>query len=248
MNYFHLIYTPKGLAELDEQGLQGYDKYVCCSEVGGGGLHFHTYIETPFTRQTVSDTLKKYQNIAKVGAGKSSIHYSNRNVAEHPKDYPDQDLRKFTLGYVQKQGKQLYVKGYTPEELKEALDYYNKLSPHSPLAPYAVFASEASAGIPLDANNKIESIQDRWLAFSVAMMKGIPLVISLDEGSPLVINPNLKIEYFKGKAWNYWKKRANGLFPPQAEQKRFLQSIWALYLDEAHREIDLEELKENLNY
>jgi len=248
MNHFHLVYTPKGLAELDEKGLYGYERYLSCSEVGKGGVHFHTYIETDMTRQTVSDTLKKYQKIEKVGAGKSSIHYSNRNVAEHPKDYPTQDLRKFTLGYVQKQGKQLYVKGYTPEELKEALDYYNSISPHSPLAPAKFSGSPLDIIEKIESSTKIESIQDRWLSFSVAMMKGAPLVVGLDEGSPLVINPNLTLDYFKQKAWHYWKKRANGLFPPQAEQKRFLQSIWALYLDEAHREIDLVQLKENLNY
>ena len=119
--HYHLIYTPKGLADLLEKSLP-YDRYVSYAELGAGGLHFHTYIETSYEESTIRDNIRDTQQIPPVGRGKKSLHYSLRQVAEHPLDFPDQDLRKFTLGYVQKLGNRKYVKGYTEEQLTEAIE------------------------------------------------------------------------------------------------------------------------------
>lgn len=254
MNHFHLIYTPKGLAELDPNGLAQYSRYLVHQEMGQGGLHYHMYIETEYTQQTVSDKLKDSQNIPKSTAGKRSLHFSNRAVAAHPDKFPDQDLRRFTLGYIQKQGNCLYNKGFDKIELDNALEYY-KENKHPGYKDHVLafkgppLIATESQGPPLEETKKSESIQDRWIDFSIAMMKTVPYVLSREcEGGTLDKNPNLTYHHFRAQAWNYWKKRNSGLFPPQAEQKRFLQSIWALYLTESNRQIDLDQTKEYLNY
>ena len=242
-NHFHLIYTPKGLEEMLEASLLAHDKYVCCAEIGKGGLHFHAYIITDVTRDTVSDKLKATQKIPSSGVGKRSLHYSNRAVAEHPAAYPEQDLRKFTLGYVQKQESRKFMKGFTEEELDEALAYYRGQTEDNADIRRAQIAPGMSPAEGIEPRREVGSpeknaIQDEWLEFSIEMMKG--LVNPFTNKCEMV-----GINYFHKKAWNYWKKRNHGLFPVSATQKRFKQSIWALYLDKCGQEVDVEDLKLN---
>lgn len=242
-NHFHLIYTPKGLEEMQEEALLAHDKYVCCAEIGQGGLHFHAYIVTDVHRDTVSDKLKAVQKIPSSGVGKRSLHYSNRAVAPHPDKYPEQDLRKFTLGYVQKQESRKFMKGFTEEELAEALEYYREQTGQNEgirrdqIAP-GMFPAEGIEPCREVGSVEKNAVKDEWLEFSVEMMKGL-------------INPftnqceRVGMNYFHKRAWNYWKKRNHGLFPVSATQKRFKQSIWALYLDKSGQEVDVEDLKLN---
>jgi len=237
-NHFHLIYTPKGLGEMSEDTLLAHDQYICCAEIGQGGLHFHTYIVTDLHRDTVSDKLKSVQKIPSSGVGKRSLHYSNRFVAPHPDKYPEQDLRKFTLGYVQKQENRKFMKGFTEDELAEALAYYREQTEENANIRRAQVAPGMSPAEGIEPRREVGSpeknaIQEEWLEYSIEMMKGITELTQLD------------MNYFHKKSWNYWKKRNNGLFPVSATQKRFKQSIWALYLDKVRREVDVEDLKLN---
>lgn len=233
-NHFHLIYTPKGLAEISRDVFTSYEQYICCAEIGQNGLHFHMYIVTNLTQDAVSDKLKYVQKIPPGGKGKKSLHYSNRAIALHPKEYPDQDLRKFTLGYILKQENRKYMKGFTEEELAEALAYYNGQKEENANIKRAQIAPGMFPAVGLEQREvkQKDSVQDEWLEYSIAMMKGITELTHVDIG------------YFHKKSWNYWKKRNNGLFPVMATQKRFKQSLWALYLDKVGREVDVEDLKE----
>lgn len=237
-NHFHLIYTPKGLGEMSEDALLAHDKYICCAEIGQGGLHFHSYIVTDVTRDTISDKLKAVQKIPSSGVGKRSLHYSNRAVAQHPDKYPEQDLRKMTLGYVQKQGSRKFMKGFTEEELDIALAYYRDQTEKNANKRRAQIAPGMSPAEGIEPRREEGSpeknaIQDEWLEYSIEMMKGITELT------------HVTMDYFHKRSWNYWKKRNNGLFPVSATQKRFKQSIWALYLDKVRRDVDVEDLKLN---
>jgi len=242
MNYFHLIYTPKGLDELKEESLSIHERYVSYAELGAGGLHFHTYIETTYSKDTTSDKLKAIQRVPPGNRGKKSLHYSNREVARVPPGHPDQDLRKFTLGYVQKHGTQKYCKGFEEIELKEALEYYNTNKARVPPVVTARVPPVAAEGGPVATK---DTVQEKWLEFQIAMLKGV----QKPTGDVTISHIDLvDIKYFKRKAWGYWKKRCNGLFPPAAERSRFLISIWAAYLDIIQQDVNLDEVKDNLNY
>lgn len=246
MEHFHLIYTPKGLSELSEDALRMHNKYCVNAEIGAGGLHFHCYIETEYSKDTVSDTLKKVQRVPPAGRGKRALHYSNRVVARAPPGHPDQDLRKFTLGYVQKMGNQIYVKGYTEIELKEAADYYQSQrappgrSPESPGAPLGNAGEAGAVRFPKETEPK-DTLQDVYDTFEIEMFKGIQRTVD----NKLI--PGQDLKRFKRKAWNYWANTGK-LFPVQATQKRFLQTLWAAYLKRSGQEVDIDEVKENLNY
>lgn len=244
-NHFHLIYTPKGLDSILEAAFSKYDRYLCHREIGAEGVHFHSYIETDLDQKTVSDHLKEVQKIPNGQKGKKALHYSNRFVKEHPDNFPAQDLRKFTLGYVQKQEARVFMKGYTEEELKEALDYYNAINAENTatkrgkIAP-GMFPAEGleprREGSSIESNAAKSTVMDEWLEYQIEMMKGLVNPFT-NEVKPVTI------DYFHKKSWNYWKKKSNGLFPVSATQKRFKQSIWAHYLDKRGQEVDVEELK-----
>ena len=215
MNHYHLIYIPKGLADMDVRSLP-FDRFVCTTELGQGGVHYHCYIETTETVVTVSNRLKSVQNIPAGSKGKKSLHYSNRPVLEHPPTHPEQDLRKFTLGYVQKNENRTFMKGYTEEELKEALDYYNGIIEENKArsAP----RSMGPAPVLHEEKPKTDTQVDIWLEYQIELMK---------PGRPL------GIDTFKARAWQFWRKRNHGLFPPRARQQMFLQSIMAHWLHES---------------
>lgn len=254
MNHFHLIYTPKGLAELQEESLSLHERYVSYAELGAGGLHFHTYIETTYSKDTTSDKLKAVQRVPPGNRGKKSLHYSNREVARVPPGHPDQDLRKFTLGYIQKHGTQKYCKGFKEIELREALEYYNSNKARVPPGQMRATheesgqcAAEGGAGRSAEQTDRIvkDTVQEKWLEFQIAMLKGVQKPTGEITTSHIDL---VDIKFFKKKAWGYWKKRCNGLFPPAAERSRFLISVWAAYLDIIQQDVNLDEVKENLGY
>lgn len=232
MNHHHLIYTPKGLKELSEGALSYASKYAVFAELGAGGLHFHCYIVTDYHDDKVTTELKKVQEIPTGMRGKKSIHFSHRYVAPTHKDFPNTDFQKFTLGYCACEEQLKFIKGFTSEEIKESVEYYFSLKPKKLETP--VCAQKPAEDSP--ATND-DSIQGKWLDYSVELMKGIT---PLTEG--------LSYDYFRKKSWNYWKKKNNGLFPQMSTQKRFLQSIWAQYLDLNKLPLDLELTKEFLSY
>jgi len=245
-NHFHLVYTPKGLGNIDEEVFSKYDRYVCHREIGQQGLHFHSYIETDLNQKTVSDHLKEVQKIPNGQQGKKSLHYSNRLVKEHPDGFPEQDLQKYTLGYVQKQEARVFMKGYTEQELKEALDYYlgeqaKQTAKLRAKIAAGMFPAEGleprREGDSTKTNAPKSTVMDEWLEYQIEMMKGLVNPFN-NEVKPVTM------DYFHKKSWNYWKKQNNGLFPQASTQKRFKQSIWAHYLDKRGQEVDVEYLKE----
>lgn len=237
MNHYHLIYTPKGLADLNEDSMIYATSYAASQEMGQGGVHWHVYLQTDYGFDKISDTLKDVQKIPSGSRGKKSLHYSNRHVDAIHKDFPETDFQKFTLGYTLKNqtinpSSLTYVKGYTPEFLQEAYDYYQEI----------VAKREKPTKLPGEAlvaepREKKDNIQEVWVDYQVCLLKGIN---QLSVG----VTPS----YFKKKAWGFWKKRNNGVFPPASYQYRLLQSIWAQYLDIVNQELDLELVTNELKY
>ena len=129
MNHYHLIYTPKTLGDLLIDSLP-YARFCASEEVGQGGRHYHIYIETDVSEDTVRDRLKRCQLIPQGARGRKSLYYSCRPVEPHPAEFPDQDLRKFTLGYtlknqtIEPNDSTTFRGGYTNQELIEAQKYY----------------------------------------------------------------------------------------------------------------------------
>jgi len=243
MNHYHLIYTPKGLGDLKIEALSLHNRYCVYAEIGAGGLHYHCYIETEYSKDTTSDKLKEVQRVPPGARGKRSLHYSNREVQRAPPGHLEQDLRKFTLGYVQKQGNQIHVKDFTEIELKEALDYYTNNKARVPPAQTSSLQGSPleAASFPKETEQK-DTLQDVYDEFEKEMFKGIQRTC---EANGLIKGKDLK--YFRRKAWNHWANTGK-LFPVQATQKRFLQTLWAAYIKRSAQEIDLDEVKEFLNY
>lgn len=217
MNHHHLIYTPKGLADPREEAFSYAEKYVVCHELGQGGNHFHCYIVTPYAKDKVTDTLKEIQEIPSGQKGKKAVYYSHRFVAEHPADYPDQDLRKFTLGYVQKTQDRIFMKGFTEEELTEALEYYDSIVKENYERTRVI---PQTGTFPADGLKEREqhSVQGDWAEYTVYFEKWYK---KLDYEASLTD--------FRKKARAFWFGKSNGLFPVGSHQKRFLQSIYYAY-------------------
>ena len=226
--HYHLIYTPKGLAELQENSLP-YDRYVSCAELGAGGLHFHTYIETEYGEDKIRDTLKDKQKIPAGQRGKKSLHYSNRLVAEHPTDFPDQDLRKFTLGYVQKLGNRKYMKGYTEDELAEAVAYYETQRAKRVPPQESLFPAEG-----IQPRTK-DTMDDIWLEY----------VVHFEKWYKHLNGHNDTVKHFHIHARKFWYKRNNGRFPFKNVQNSFMQSIRYRYFRRNLKDSD--EFEEDVN-
>ena len=224
--HYHLIYTPKGLADLLEESLP-YDRYVSCAELGAGGLHFHTYIETEYGEDKIRDTLKDKQKILSGQRGKKSLHYSNRPVAEHPQDFPDQDLRKFTLGYVQKLGNRKYMKGYTEAELSEAVAYYE--------AQKAKRVPSQESLFPAEGLSPRQEKDDEWLEY----------VVHFEKWYKTLNGYNDTLKHFQIHARKFWYRRSNGKFPVGSKQRQFMQSIRYRYFRRNLK--DSEEFEEDVN-
>ena len=217
MNHFHLIYTPKGLTgdlrhyvtRLDQISL----RYLITEEQGSGpnGYHYHLYIESIYSKDTISDDLKRIMSIPQGQKGKRSLHYSNRSIDEHPENYPQQDLRKFTLGYIQKEGVYYDHKGYTQEELSESKAYYL-----TETAKKTQYQAPTTTLEELTQKTEKLSIADEWLEYEIFMDKAIKQISVTDQ-------VELKVEWFKSQNRKYWRK----YYPlPQSHKwKRFLASI-----------------------
>jgi len=212
MVHYHLIYTPKGLTDLHPDSLP-YDRFIACYEIGKGGPHYHIYIETDYAEDKIRDTLKEVQKIPTGQRGKKSLHYSCRTVAEHPPDYPTQDLRKFTLGYVQKNEDRKLMKGYSEIELKEALDYY-----HEQHEQQRELQKPPEPTIYADKED--ESVQGQWAEYVVFFEKLFK--------DPLN-KANISMAYLRKKSDAFWAPRNNGLFPQASKFRRFLKSISYIY-------------------
>jgi len=212
MVHYHLIYTPKGLDDLKVESLP-YERYVASAEMGKGGYHVHIYIETDYAEDKIRDTLKEVQKIPSGQRGKKSLHYSCRIVAEHPPDYPTQDLRKFTLGYVQKNADRKFMKGYSEEELKSALDYYHEQ--HSQLRE---LQNPTASIIYVDKED--DSINGQWAEYVVFFEKLFKDPIA---------RANISMPYLRKKSDAFWAPKNNGLFPQASKFRRFLKSISYIY-------------------
>ena len=224
--HYHLIYTPKGLADLLEESLP-YDRYVSFAELGAGGLHFHTYIETEYGEDKIRDTLKDKQKIPAGQRGKRSLHYSVRQVAEHPEDYPDQDLRKFTLGYIRKGNHIKFCKGFTADELMEASQYYDSQRARRVPPQETLF--------PAEGLSPRQEKDDEWLEY----------VVHFEKWYSKLNGYNDTLKHFQIHARKFWYRRNNGKFPVGSKQRCFMQSIRYRYF---RRNIpESEDLEEDVN-
>lgn len=236
MNHYHLIYTPKELEDIKIEALP-YDKYVAAQEMGQGGRHWHIYIQTDYAMDKIRDTLKDVQKIPKGKKGKQSLYYSCREIAEHPELYPDQDLRKFTLGYILKNqslddGHEIMKhKGFKNEDLVEAYAYYQQESAKTYKPPEA---------LKEQLQPEKDGLQAEWADYMVFIEKEIK---KYNTGT-LVCPPNTGI--IRRLSRVFWSKRNNGLFPPYSKYNRFLGSI-IYYLRHQMSETEDEAL-EKTNY
>ena len=178
--HWHLIYTPGELSKLDPNSLSYAERMCASNEMGKGGAHYHIYLHTEYHEDKIRDTLKEVQKIPTGKKGVKSRYYSLRKVEETHKDFPETDFQKFTLGYTLKnQDEQdpmktaTFTRGYTSEELKEAYDYYMEKSNKTYKAPEPINVPQGNLYPEQGLTPREVSIQDQWLEYSVAMMKGV---------------------------------------------------------------------------
>jgi len=190
------------------------DKYHACIEVGKGGLHAHIYIITSYSKDTICDNFKEIMKIKNGTKGKKNLYYSDRLVAEHPVDYPEQDLRKFTLGYVQKNEKHIANKGFTQEELDEALKYYRDTM-ESREKQFAPPAQNIVINTGSQETEPRETLGETWAEY-VRFIKD-----ELDK----VDNTPFDMALIKRLSRKFWASKNDGLFPPGSTYARFTCSI-----------------------
>lgn len=221
MQHWHLVYTPRGLADLTPAAIP-YSRVCASMEMGEGGRHYHIYIVTDDDESTIRDRLKDKQQIPTGKRGKKSLHYSLRSVAEHPQDYPNQDLRKHTLGYTLKHqtlkpDSTTYHNGYTMEELAEAKQYYENERANMEAAKKQINTVDVTIKSTAD-----ESIMEQWAEYLVYFEKQ-------HKAQHVHESSAITVAWFKSESRKYWRARNNGLFPQACKYRRFLASIIDLY-------------------
>lgn len=223
--HWHMIYTPKGLLDLKREAVP-YAKMSASAEMGQGGRHWHIYLITEDSERTIRDRLKDIQQIPKVSRGKKSLHYSLREIDPHNPEYPEDDLRKFTLGYTLKnQNIDNFLKedhfheDYTQEELKDAYDYYQEQSAktYKPPEPVSEQRMEELRNIP-------DGINGEWADYMVYMDKQLkPIMLAnTARGYAAAAVP---VEFIRSHSRKFWREKNNGLFPQASKFRRFLASI-----------------------
>jgi len=245
MNYWHLIYTPKHLKDLSSAALP-YERYCASNELGEGGRHWHIFIVTDHDETTIRDRLKAVQDIPNGKRGKKNIHYSLRPTDEHHPDFPQQDLRKFVLGYTLKEqtiepaDTTTFRAGYTNEELIEAQEYYFKENAAAQKRAETMAADRAAVDEIINKPTADESIQEQWLDYVMFIEKAAK-TISVCDQVPITI------PWLYSQSRKYWREKSNGLFPQASKYKRFLGSI----IDKLRARIVMEarmEAMKNLGY
>jgi len=232
MTAFHARYTPKGLSDnvvgfIEHLGKAGYDTKYCAHKEGGDGskeLHYHIYLEMSSTRKTVVNYIQDYFEIPKGTRGMENAHYMVKEIKL--------DLLTFTLGYVQKDGN-LTCTNMDPTGLKEALEHYLAVTAKKPI-PKNITIPQGSLYPEEGLTPRDTSLKDQYLEYNVSMLKGITQLQS-----------QLTVKFFRKKAWSFWRKKNDGLFPPAATQKRFLQSVYAEYLHKFQFDLDLDNEEHN---
>jgi len=223
--HWHMIYTPKGLLDLKREAVP-YTQLSASAEMGQGGRHWHIYLITEDSERTIRDRLKDIQHIPAGKKGKKSLHYSLREIEPHSPEYPEDDLRKFTLGYTLKNqnvdnflAEDHFHEGYTIEQLKDAYDYYQEKSAktYKPPEPVSAERMEELRNIP-------DGINGEWADYSVYMDKQLsPMVLAKTQigfqASPV------PVEFLRSHSRKFWRQRNNGLFPQASKYRRFLASI-----------------------
>lgn len=238
MNHHHLIFHPRDMegtiANLTIPWWEFLDikadKYHACVEVGQGGLHAHIYIITSYSKDTICDNFKQIMKIPKSTKGKRNLYYSDRLVDEHPVEYPEQDLRKFTLGYVQKNLNPVANKGFTPEELEEALEYYSEITEARAKAETEKRKEAQNLVINTQAEEKEprETLGETWAEY----------VCWFKQQLQKVDNAPFDMTLIKRLSRKFWASKNDGLFPPGSTYARFTASIAYKLREQMTQDID----------
>lgn len=213
-HHSHVRFTPapKDKFGKDLPVVEGYDfelikkeypKVIVAEEVSEGGIpHYHLWIETDVCEKTVREYVVAALRIPKVGRGQTNAYYCLKYDA-----YTDP-----SPAYVCADGKLLYYKGYTEEEVQKYIEEGRK--------KYGGSSTKCTIRqeVKVITKKSIEDIFDEYV--EAVLPKDKTVIFTLDS--------------LKRKSIGYWRSRSR-LLPTPGYRSRFIASAWLEWCDITRR-------------
>ena len=239
MPSYHFRYTPNDIEAYDLiHFVEPFTKYVVGREYKSPqkqGLHFHIYLETELTKDTVVNYARKYLNIP---TGK-------RGVANKYFMCKEWDT---SIDYFCKSGDVVVYMGYTLADIQSAQQNGFKKWIHDvKIAPHKPTAGETASGGPAPASPK-EAKTTEW-EYLLESSEGIGSTLS---------NPKKSVKQWKSWIVYQYISRLKAI-PRTGDLNRYANSLYILHTskmlcDEKHQKVAenlcenyVEELEQNKN-